>query len=141
MPHNALIVITNKKKGDSYLCSSYPDDDSDNNNKIELHRTPAYKVLIKGISVANSSQAKERPAVRFMPYWNDPKTPDKYYKTKGWVNSGLYKLDKRKVTYYNPNYGTQNRYSPYSGAIQLRDSFLIHAGPQNLRDIGWDSAG
>lgn len=141
MPHSVLIVVTNKKTGDSYLCRSYPDDDIDNNNKIELYRTPVYKIVIKGIDGANSPQSKEWPAVRFMPYWNDPKTPDNHYKTKGWVNSGLHKLDKRKVTYYNPSYGTQNRHSPYSGAIQLRDSFLIHAGPQSLREIGWGSAG
>ena len=108
---------------------------------MELYNTPVYKVFVKGGEASNATQIKEWPAVRFMPYWNDPKEPNSHYRTKGWVNAGLHKLDKRLVTYYNPNYGTQNRHSPHRGAIQLRDSFLIHAGPSSLRDAGWGSAG
>ena len=74
MPHSVLIVVSNKKTGDTYLSRSYPDDDINNNNKIELYRTPVYKIVIKGMDSTNASQIKEWPAVRFMPYWNDPKT-------------------------------------------------------------------
>lgn len=141
MLSKVLVVVSNVKTGDTYLCRSYPDDDINNNGKIELYRTPVYKVIIKGLDSTNSMLSKEWPAVRFMPYWNDPNALDSHYKTKGWVNSGLHKLERRKVALYKPDYGTQNRHSPFSGAIQLKDSFLIHAGPQTLNESGWGSAG
>ncbi|WP_207787665.1 hypothetical protein [Candidatus Thiosymbion oneisti] len=108
---------------------------------MELYYVPVYKVLIEGTNAKGAKVKKEWPALRFMPYWNDPKKPDPHYSTRGWVNAGLHQLPKKKVTFYNPNYGTQNRYSPYSGAIQMRDSFLIHAGPRNLSEEAWGSAG
>lgn len=50
-------------------------------------------------------------------------------------------MARKKVIYYNPSYGTQNRWSPYAGAIQIDGSFLIHAGPTSLGDVGWGAAG
>ena len=95
-----------------------------------------YYVEIKSIA-----GTKTWKAVRFMPYWNDPAAPDTRYRAQGFINSGLHKFSKQAVSLYLPNYGTHNRYSPFRGAIQIKNSFLIHAGPQNLHDFGWGSAG
>lgn len=143
---DVLIIVSNIKSSTNnkpvfYLARSFPDDDRNNNGRIETYHVPVYKVFIEGTDSGGSKIKKEWNALRFMPYWNDPKKPDSHYHTKGWVNAGLHKLDKKKVTLYKPSYGTQNRYSPYSGAIQMRDSFLIHAGPRNLQESGWGSAG
>ena len=137
------VKFSNKKtnKPIFYLARSYPDDDRDNNGRIEVYHVPVYKVFINGIGPGGAQVRKEWKALRFMPYWNDPKSPDKHYRTKGWVIAGLHNLAKKKVTIYNPSYGTQNRHSPFSGAIQMRDSFLIHAGPRNLQESAWGSSG
>lgn len=130
------ITVTNRKTGDYYQARSFPDSDMDNDGAIELYRVPVYEVEIQ-----SGSDIRKWTAVRFMPYWNDPKSPSAHYKTLGFVNSGLHKFPKQAVSLYLPNYGTHNRYSPYRGAIQIHRSFLIHAGPKNLKDIGWGSAG
>ena len=134
-----VITITGTVTGDIYYSRSYPDDDFNNNGKTEWYETPVYKVLIE-----NKSTKKQWKGLRFMPYWNDPKNLDPRYSTKGWVNSGLSNsISKKAVTYYNPVYGVHNRYSPYGGAIQIKGSFLIHAGPETLtlKDYGWGAAG
>lgn len=141
MLREVLITISNKKTKDTYLARSYPDKDFDDNGKKELYTTPVYEVYITGTDKDGNSVRKVWKALRFMPYWNDPKSPYKKYKTLGWVNAGLHKMVKKAVAYYDPAYGTQNTPSPYSGAIQLRNSFLIHAGPQSISNIGWGSAG
>jgi hypothetical protein len=135
--NEVLIIISSEKTGENYLSRSYPDDDYDNNGKIELYKTPVFKVYIK-----SKGKKIAWKALRFMPYWNDPKQPSPKYKLRGWTNSGLgNSIPKKQVTYYNPAYGTHNRYSPYSGAIQIQGSFLIHAGPNSLIDYGWGAAG
>ncbi len=135
--NEVLITISNKKTNDTYLSRSYPDSDFNNNGKMELYRTPVYKVYIE-----NTHSRIEWKALRFMPYWNDPKYPNKSYSTRGWVNAGLSSAITRKVvTHYNPYYSTSNRYSHYRGAIQIRDSFLIHAGPETVKTYGWAAAG
>jgi len=130
------IVITNNKTGELYKARSYPDDDKDNDGAIEFYNTPVYE-----IEITSGSKIIKWKAVRFMPYWNDPASPDLHYKSKGFINSGLHKLQKKVVDLYLPNYGTQNRYSPHRGAIRIRNNFLIHAGPKDLMDVGWGSAG
>ena len=57
------------------------------------------------------------------------------------MNAGLHALSKRAVPRYKPDYGVQNRDSPFGGAIVMRDFFYIHAGPQSLSEHGWGSAG
>ncbi|MGH1438982.1 MAG: hypothetical protein ACRBBR_02625 [Cellvibrionaceae bacterium] len=133
---DVTVVVTNKKTGQHYYAHSYPDRDIDNNGKNDVYKTPIYEVHI--IQGANKIVWH---AVRFMPYWNDPKAPNPKYKTKGFVNSGLHSLNKRAVSLYLPNYFTRNRFSPNRGAIQLRNNFLIHAGPKTRFDYGWGSAG
>lgn len=135
--NEVLIVISNEKTGETYLSRSFPDDDYDNNGKIELYKTPVYKVYIK-----SKGKKIAWKALRFMPYWNDPKKLSPAYKMRGWANSGLSSsIVKKLVTYYDPKYGTHNRPSPYSGAIQIKGNFLIHAGPENLLKSGWGAAG
>ncbi len=134
--HEVHIIISSQLTGDTYLARSYPDDDFDNNGKKELYKTPVYKVFIEG-----RSSRKEWKALRFMPYYNDPKAPSGNYKTKGWANSGKWQVPKKRVTLYDPFYSPHNTFSPYSGAIQIEGNFLIHAGPLSIHDSGWGAAG
>lgn len=133
---DVTVVVTNKKTGQHYYAHSYPDRDIDNNGKNDVYKTPIYEVHI--IQGANKIVWN---AVRFMPYWNDPKAPNPKYKTIGFVNSGLHSLNKKSVSLYLPHYSTQNSFSPTRGAIQMRGNFLIHAGPRTRFASGWGSAG
>jgi hypothetical protein len=134
--NDVTITVTNRKTGNYYQAKSYPDSDKDNDGIRELYRTPVYEIELQ-----SGSNIKIWPCVRFMPYWNDPSAPNNNYKTLGFVNAGLHQFTKTAVSLFLPNYGTQNRVSPYRGAIQIRDNFLIHAGPKSMREIGWGSAG
>lgn len=135
------VVVTNKKTGETYHARSYPDADYDNNGMIELYGTPVYKVLLTGTDAQGRSVTKEWKALRFMPYWNDRRNPNTHYTALGWVNSGKHAVALKYVTYFNPDYMTRNRVSPYSGAIQIDGSFLVHAGPRDISDRGWGAAG
>ncbi|MCD2425527.1 hypothetical protein LQ567_22275 [Niabella pedocola] len=141
MPRTVNIIVTNNTTGDHYIGRSYPDSDYDNNGKTEYYKIPVYYVHLEGMDSSNKKVTLKWKALRFMPYWNDPKQPDKRYRHRGWVNSGKHKVSKKKVTYYNPNYKIHNTYSPYDGAIQIEDSFLVHAGPASLSEYGWGAAG
>jgi hypothetical protein len=139
---DVVVTVSGQKTADIYYSRSYPNEIHDEDGKVKLYATPVYKVFIKGKNAAGGEAVtKEWTALRFMPYWNDPKRRDPRYKTIGWVNSGKYKVPRKAVTYYNPTYGTHNRYSPFSGAIQIDGSFLIHAGPNSLSESGWGAAG
>ena len=135
--NEVLITISGELTGDTYEARSYPDDDLNNNGLNELYKTPVFKVFL-----SQGSNLKEWKALRFMPFWNDPRRPTSAYKSQGFLNSGLSKtISKKLVTYYDPNYGVHNRYSPFGGAIRIRNNFLVHAGPQSLSDFGWGAAG
>lgn len=136
-----LIIISNKKTGETYdLAKSYPHSDFDDDGIRETYSTPVFKVFIRNIKDDNKTQ-KEWSAIRFMPYWN-PQGAYTDYKTEGWINSGLSSRRKMKlVTLYKKNYEIHNTYSAFNGAIQITGNFLIHAGPKNLNDSGWGSAG
>lgn len=136
-----VLVVSAQKTPDTYAARSYPDDDYDNNGKIELYGTPVFKVFIQGTDTNGKAVSHEWKALRFMPYWNDPKSPSPKYKSLGWVNSGKWQVAKKAVKRYDPTYGTHNRYSPYGGAIEIDGAFLIHAGPNDLSDSGWGAAG
>ncbi|TYQ16932.1 UNVERIFIED_CONTAM: hypothetical protein Cloal_3513 [Acetivibrio alkalicellulosi] len=134
------IVMSSKRTGDRYLAKSYPHEILDNNGRTKLFSVPVFWLYLHGTDDKNAPVQKDWKALRFMPYWNDPKKSSSY-RTLGWANAGLRHLPKKTVTYYNPIYMTRNRTSPFSGAIQMRDSFLIHAGPQTIHDSGWGAAG
>ena len=78
-------------------------------------------------------------ALRFMPYYNPPNFSS--YKTIGWVNSGLHKLNRQPAPEYKKAYEVHNTYSQHNGAIVLKGTFYIHAGPEDLTHIGWGAAG
>jgi hypothetical protein len=137
--NSILITVTGIETGDTYYSRSYPDNDYDNNGKKEFYSTPVYKITIE--NEANKLQKKEWKALRFMPYWNDPKSPSTQYKAKGWVNSGLSVVDRKKVTLYDKDYTVHNTTSLYKGAIQIQGNFLIHAGPTSITNYGWGAAG
>lgn len=137
--NNVLITVSNELTGDTYLTRSYPDHDRDNNRKRELYSTPVYKLYIEKISKLKGTKTMWK-ALRFYPYWNDPKAPDTRYKTRGWKNAGLWRFPKTRVSYYNRKYETHTN-SPYRGAIQIKGHYLIHAGPRTLHEYAWGAAG
>jgi hypothetical protein len=134
------ITITKRVVG-QYEARSYPDDDFDNDGKIELYNVPVYEVLIDGTDDAGKAVRRVHMAPRFMPYYNDPARPNPHYHTKGWTNAGLSSGRTITVSRFIPDYEVQNRYSPGRGAIVLQGTFYIHAGPATLSDAGFGSAG
>lgn len=141
MAARKVVITLTDRIVDYYEARSYPDDDRNNDGLWELYRVPVYKILVAGIDDAGSAATAEHQAPRFMPYYNDPANPDPHYATKGWVNAGLSAKRTVVVSKYKPDYEVQNRYSPGRGAIVLKGTFYIHAGPADLADIGFGSAG
>lgn len=111
----------------------------DKNGKIELYGVPVYYVYIKGTDDNGQSIEYKWKALRFMPYYNPPKFST--YKTIGWVNSGLHKLNRQPAPEYKKDYEVHNIYSEHHGAIVLKSTFYIHAGPEELTSFGWGAAG
>jgi len=138
---DVLITISNQTTGGKYWASSYPSRDLNGDTKEESYSVPVYKVFISGTDAKGNRIVKSWAALRFMPYWNDPKKPVKSYKTRGFVVSGLNHFPKQATRNYIRGYTIHNTYSEYNGAIQLKGNFLIHAGPKTLADMGWGGAG
>ena len=134
---NKAFLVT--KTGDTYYAKSYPCSDMDKNSKIELYGVPVYYVYIKGTDDKGQSVKYTWKALRFMPYYNPPNFSS--YKTIGWVNSGLHKLNRQPAPEYKKAYEVHNTYSQHNGAIVLKGTFYIHAGPEDLTHIGWGAAG
>lgn len=138
---DVVIVVSNQKTADVYYAKSYPDPDFDNDGRRERYRTPIYKVFLKSRSAVGESVQKDWQALRFMPFWNDPKQPTKTYRARGWVNSGLPHIAMMPVPAYLKDYKVHNSVSHFSGAIQIKGNFLVHAGPASATDYGWGAAG
>lgn len=134
------IVVSNKRTGETYLARSFPCSDRNHNGKQELYEVPVYYVYIKGVDENGISVTKTWKALRFMPYYK-PRNFPAPYRTVGWADSGLRQLGRRTSPRYNRHYQVHNTYSEYNGAIVLRDSFYIHAGPERLAHEGWGAAG
>jgi hypothetical protein len=134
------IIVTNIVVG-SYEARSYPDDEEDADGLTPLYKVPVHKILVQGADANNNNKVFEFMAPRFMPYFNNPEQPDTDYTTKGWVNSGLTAARTVIVSEYKQNYEVRNRYSPGRGAIVLKSTFYLHAGPASLQDVGFGSAG
>ncbi len=134
------ITLTNKIVA-SYEARSYPRDYQTDANWIELYKVPVYKIIVEGTDNSGTDKTIIHQAPRFMPYWNDPKALDPAYATKGWANSGLSSARTIIVSRYIRDYEVHNRYTPGKGAIVLKGSFYIHAGPGILDDVGFGSAG
>lgn len=140
---DVVIVVSNQKTADVYYAKSYPDPDFDNDGRRERYRTPIYKVFLKSRSAVGESVQKDWQALRFMPFWNDPRQPTKAYRSKGWVNSGLHHVARKAVPAYLKDYKIHNTVSRFDGAIQIKDNFLVHAGPESAMSSnwGWGAAG
>jgi hypothetical protein len=134
------IQLTNKIVG-SYEARSYPHDDLRGDKKIQLYRVPLYEIKVFGEDDKGKLQTFLHKAPRFMPYWNNPQKPYHAYKAVGWLNSGLSTARKIVVDKYKSDYELHNRYSPGRGAIVMRGSFYIHAGPSSETEVGFGSAG
>lgn len=142
MSYRTVEILLSNKVAGSYEARSYPHDNLKDDKQIELYSVPVYKILVSGSDDGGNSKSYEHQAPRFMPYWNDPKVrPDPRYSVRGWVNSGLAAARTVVVSRYLRDYEVHNRYSPGRGAIVLTGSFYIHAGPGELSDVGFGSAG
>ncbi|MCI0462577.1 MAG: hypothetical protein L0Z62_36975 [Gemmataceae bacterium] len=141
MAARKVTITLTSKIVDYYEARSYPDDDRNNDGLWELYKVPVYEILVEGTDDAGNATTYKHQAPRFMPYYNDPANPDAHYSSRGWVNAGLSAKRTVVVTRYKENYEVQNRYSPGKGAIVLKGAFYIHAGPADLSDIGFGSAG
>lgn len=135
-----IIVVTNRIV-DKYEARSYPNDDFNNNGKIELYEVDVFEILIRSTDYIGTFITKKYKAPRFMPYWNDPQNPIEKYKSLGWINAGLSKARNIIVSRFIANYEVSNRYSPGRGAIVLEGAFYIHAGPSSIDEYGFGSAG
>jgi len=136
-----LIRVSAQTTSDVYLARSYPDDDVDNNGQIEIYEVPVYKVFLEGTDAAGTDVKKGWTALRFMPYWNDPKHRDPHYETLGWINSGLPYVARKRVQRYKDDYRVHNRVSRFTGAIVVQGAFYIHGGPESPADWGWAAGG
>lgn len=140
---NVTIVVSSHKTADVYYARSYPDSDINNDGRIERYRTPVYKVFLKGKNAAGGAVQIDWRALRFMPFWNDPRRPFAKYSDTGWLDSGLSYTARKHVPAYLKGYKVHNTYSRFDGAIQIRDNFLVHAGPESTlaQYYGWGAAG
>jgi hypothetical protein len=135
------VIVSAKRTGEFYEARSYPSDDFNGNGLTELYKAPLFFVHVDGVDGKGAHVRREWKAPRFMPYYNDPKDPDTDYKTRGFVTAGLSSFPRQAIGRYNPDYEVHNRFSPFGGAIVVKGSFYIHAGPPDLEDTGWGSAG
>jgi hypothetical protein len=134
------ITLTSKVVG-HYEARSYPDDDYNNDGMWELYSVPVHEILVTGTEDDGTASTYTHQGPRFMPFFNDTAAPEGSYKSRGWINAGLSSKRTIVVPEYKPHYSIHNAYSPYMGAIVLKDAFYIHAGPDTLADIGFGSAG
>ncbi len=136
------ITVSAKKTGETYEGRAYPIDDVDGDGRNELYKAPVYFVYIDGADATGAKVHKEYRAPRFMPY-NSPvgARHDNDYKTTGFVTAGLSSVPRFAVNTYKSGYEVHNRFSPFGGAIVVKGSFYIHAGPETIEDFGWGSAG
>jgi hypothetical protein len=141
MPSRQVVIVVTSTIVGQYEARSYPDEQKDTGGYYNLYRVPVYRIILTGTDDAGNKVSGDYRAPRFMPYYNNPKKPDPHYKTLGWVNSGLSSTRRVVVSQYKRDYEVQNRYSPGRGAIVVHESFYIHAGPADLNDVGFGSAG
>ena len=52
--NKVLIHITAVQTGDYYMARSYPDDDYNNNGKIELYKVPVYTINLMNLDNTSS---------------------------------------------------------------------------------------
>jgi hypothetical protein len=135
------ITVAAEKAPETYESRSYPSDDYNGDGLIEMYKTPIYKVWVDGTNAQGVKERREWQALRFMPYFNNPNDVVHEYRTVGWANSGLSNVPRQLVPQYKPDYEVHNRFSPFGGALVVKGSFYIHAGPADLSDIGWGAAG
>lgn len=136
-----VTVIVTKIVVGGYEARSYPHNQVSPSREIPLYRVPVYTIRVRGKDASGKDVMRDFMAPRFMPYFNDPKKPDPHYSTLGWANSGLSSARRVIVPEFIGDYEVQNRYSPGRGAIVVHETFYIHAGPADLNDVGFGSAG
>ncbi len=135
------IVVSAKRTGKNYEARSYPNDDLNGDGKTELYNAPLYYVYVDGVTREGVRVRREWQAPRYMPYYNNPASPDHHYSTKGFVTAGLSSVPRQPVPQYKPEYEVRNSFSPFGGAIVVKGTFYIHAGPTDASESGWGSAG
>lgn len=136
------VIVSAKRTGENYEARAYPVDDVNNDGFTEYYNAPVYYVYVEGTNAAGKRERREWKAPRYMPY-NNP-AGERYessYKTKGFVTAGLSNVPRMAAPAYKPDYQVHNRFSPFGGAIVVKGAFYIHAGPEDVKDAGWGSAG
>lgn len=136
------VIVSATKTGENYEARAYPVDDVNEDGLTEYYNAPVYFVYVAGTNRDGVRERREWKAPRYMPY-NNPAGP-RYvsdYKTKGFVTAGLSNVPRLAVGQYKPDYEVHNRFSPFGGAIVVKGAFYIHAGPEDVSDSGWGSAG
>ena len=129
------ICISNQMSGNDFYCAkSYPHTDKDRNGRMDTYSVPVYFLFIKGKDENDILKIRVWKVLRFMPYWNDPLNYDNRYRQKGWTVAGLHKLPLQKVSEYKKDYSVHSATTIYKGAIVLKGSFYIHAGPDKIPD-------
>lgn len=136
------ITVSAKRTGETYEARAYPVDDVDGDGRTEYYRAPVFYVYIDGTNAAGVRERRVWKTPRFMPY-NNPAGARHVssYASVGFLTAGLSSVPRTAVGQYKPNYEVHNRFSPFGGAIVVKGAFYIHAGPENLSDAGWGSAG
>jgi hypothetical protein len=136
------VTVSARKTGENYEARAYPIDDVDGDGRTEYYNAPVYYVYVDGVNAAGKRERREWKAPRFMPYNNPAGAQhDPDYKTVGFVTSGLSNVPRFAVGSYKPDYEIHNTFSPFGGAIVVKGTFYIHAGPESLKESGWGSAG
>jgi hypothetical protein len=133
------ITVSAKRTPLLYEARSFPDDDANDNGKIELYNTPVYELYLDG-KIGEKPVRRTWKALRFMPFYNSPNV-ESMYKTQGWANAGLRYVARKPIPSYLPNYAVHNSFTPFGGALVVQGSFFIHAGPQDVSEAGWGAAG
>lgn len=99
---------------------------------MDIYSVPVYFLFLKGKDENGILKTRVWKVLRFMPYLNDPLNYDNRYGQKGWTVAGLHKLPLQQVREYKRHYSVHSAQTIYRGAIVLKGSFYIHAGPDKI---------
>ncbi|SUB88376.1 Uncharacterised protein [Porphyromonas macacae] len=127
-----LVVSNQVVGGQFYHATSFPHRDRDKNGIWDIYNVPVYYLYIKGSDEKGRRISKAWRVLRFMPYWNDPSDPNPHYLQEGWVVAGLCSHPNQPVAQYKRFYRVHSAPSKYDGAIVIKNSFYIHAGPSSI---------
>jgi hypothetical protein len=95
--------------------------------KIQLYELPTYTIKVSGIDNTGAAVSQVWEVYRFGIYHNDGS--DFHYKARGLFVAGLANEQTHLIKHFDPNYTVHSASSLENGAWQVKNSFLIHDGP------------